>query len=146
MARTGKLYAANGTLGLVAEVNPGQLSVGRTARLHEASANGTTHASQQAALAAERLSASTVALSPNGTTLFVLAERGLLAIDAADLTLHGQYLTDQTLNSLAFSPDGARLYAASVGQIVQIDPATGTATAIPFAGQPLGVLHVEAGA
>jgi hypothetical protein len=145
-ARTGSVYAANGALGLVAEVDPGQLNVRRTARLHEASADRTTHASQQAAPPAERLSAGTVALSPNGATLFALAERGLLAIDTADLTLRGRYLEDQQLDGLAISTGGARLYAASVGQIVRIDLATGTATTIPFAGQPLGVLHVEAGA
>jgi len=63
------------------------------------------------------------------------------------LTLRGRYLPDWALDGIAISPDSARLYAASAaqGKIVRLDPAAGTIAAeVPLAGQPSGLVRVEA--
>jgi hypothetical protein len=85
-------------------------------------------------------------LSPDGRTLYVTGNSGLAAINAAHLTLRGYYLPDVPLASLAFSPDGARLYALSTeaGKIIRLDPETGTRLhEIPSPGQIWALMHVE---
>jgi YVTN family beta-propeller protein len=141
----GTLYAANGALGLVAEVRTSADStpqIQRTLKLPPDTAAAPAPTSQ-----VEPALVSATALSPDGKTLFMPGERGLLAIDTRDLKLRAISLTDWRLDSVAVSPDGARLYVASAaqGKIMQIDPAAGTITAeVPAAGSPRGVLRVEA--
>jgi hypothetical protein len=138
------LYAVNGALGLVAEVNLGgdwpQLARTKTLLDHPANAVAT-------AVAAQSHTSNVSALSPDGKTLFTVGEQGLLVIDTNSLALRGRYLADWPLDGVALSPDGARLYAASAaqGKIVQLDPVAGTIAAeVPAAGRPTGVVRVEA--
>ena len=86
------------------------------------------------------------AVAPDGKTLFTLGEKGLLAIDLADLTLREHYLTDWTLDSVAISQDGKRLYVVSGGQgkLMQLDASTGAILATLSGGErPWQVLRVE---
>jgi YVTN family beta-propeller protein len=144
------IHAANGALGLIAEVNLGQLRVARTATLPVG-----THA-QQGLLdglarelfptaEAKRLLQGGAALSPDGGDLFVIAEKGLLAIETAGLTLRRSFLPDWTLDSVAVSPDGSRVYVVSAerGLVLALDPASGeTLATIRGADHPWGVLRV----
>jgi YVTN family beta-propeller protein len=151
MTREGRTgHAANGALGLIAEVNLGQLRVARTATLPVG-----THA-QQGLLdglarelfptaEAKRLLQGGAALSPDGQSLFVIAEKGLLAIETAGLTLRRSFLPDWTLDSVVVSPGGSRVYVVSAerGLVMALDPSTGeTLATIRGADHPWGVLRV----
>ena len=145
-----KVYAANGALGLVAELDTAQLKVRRTAALPlpAASANPLTTLARRLVPAAEakRIPIGGMALSPDEQTLYTLGEKGLLAINTSDFSLRGRYLDDWTIDSVALSPDGARLYAVSAerGTIVRLDAATGTRqTIVTGVDRPWGVLRVE---
>ncbi len=126
------LYAVNGALGIIAEVDPAQLSVRRSVTIP------TTTASQPGLIArvgawlmpqanAKRILTGGAALTPDGRTLFIIAAQGLLTVNTADLTLRGRTLTDWSLDSITVSPDGARLYAVSAekGKLLLLDAATG---------------------
>ena len=145
-----KLYAANGALGVVAELDTAQLKVRRTAALPlpTASSRPLTTLARWLVPAAEakRIPVGGVALSPDEQTLYALGEKGLLAINTSDFSLRGRYLEDWTIDSVALSPDGARLYAVSAerGTIVRLDAATGTGqTIVTGVDRPWGVLRVE---
>ncbi len=143
------LYAVNAALGFVAQVDTAQLSVQRTATLPVPSAMAPdllTRLARRLAPTAEakRILIGGAALSPDGRTLFALGEKGLLAINTSDLAVQGRYLADWTLDSLALSPDGARLYVISAEQskIVELDPATGMiVTEVAGASHPWGIWH-----
>jgi hypothetical protein len=152
------LYAANGALGLVTELDisqDGLPEIRRTATLPPAPVADAGPLEGLAGLFAapvaeakpEHGALGAAALSADGKTLFALAERGLLAIDTHDLSLRERYLPEMTLSSLALSADGARLYAVSLEQstIVQLDPASGKLLGtVAGARRPWGVLRVEA--
>jgi outer membrane protein assembly factor BamB len=155
------LYAVNGALGLVTELNisqDGLPEIRRTAALPTTPAASAGPLDALAALFAApvaeakpehgrgALGAATV--SADGKTLFALGQRGLLAIDTRDLSLRERYLQDTALGSLALSADGARLYAVSLeeGQIVRLDTATGKLLGeVASARRPWGVLRVAVG-
>lgn len=84
-------------------------------------------------------------LSPDGGTLYVSGDTGVAAIDISDLSLTGLYLAGIPIESLAFSGDGARLYAMSgeQGKIVKLNPQTGaTEGELADLGQQAASLHV----
>jgi hypothetical protein len=154
------LYAANGALGLVTELDisqDGLPQIRRSANLPAAPAASASLFGALGALFAAPVAEAkpehghsglgAAALSVDGKTLFVLGERGLLAIDTRDLTLVEHYLPNTALSSLALSADGNRLYAVNLeeDQIVQLDPATGKLLGtVAGAQRPWSVLRVEA--
>jgi hypothetical protein len=84
-------------------------------------------------------------MSPDGRGLFVIAEKGLLAIDPVDLTLRSHFLADWTLDSVAVNPDGSRLYVVSAERatVLALGPVTGeTLATVKGAEHPAGILHV----
>jgi hypothetical protein len=84
-------------------------------------------------------------LSPDGATLWLPVSRGLAAINTSDLQVHALYLQGVGAESIAFSPDGARLYALSIelGQIIRLDARTGAQQGeIGYVDQPYALLHV----
>lgn len=140
MAPGGKmLYAVNGALNLVAEIDPADPQIRRTVTLPAAAAAGPLERlarwlTPAAEAKGERQSGA--AISPDGKLLFITGPHGLMAISTADLKLHKRYLDDREIGGVALSPDGARLYALSIpadghaySHIVQIDPATGAVQA-----------------
>ncbi len=135
------LYAVNGSIGQVVEIDvAGDVpEIKRTSTLFEAPA--------QAGGANAAPPASTItALAPDNATLYTLGDAGLLVIDAKSLALRGHFLADWSLDGMALSPDGARLYAASAaaGKIVRVDPHAGTIVGeVPTEGRPTGVIRVE---
>src|SRR5207249_8668377 len=98
------LYAVNGALNLVAELDTQQLQIRRTATLPASSASAGPLDSiarwlmpvAEAKPEHEHGAAGAV-LSRDGQTLFVVGQPGLLAINTKDLTLRGRYLADRTL-------------------------------------------------
>ncbi len=160
ISRDGKtLYAANGALGLVTELDisqDGVPQIRRTANLPAAPVASAGPLGALAALFAAPVAEAkpehgqgaigAAALSADGKTLFALSERGLLAIDTRDLSLRERYLPDTPLSTLALSADGERLYAVSLEEstIVQLDASTGKLLGtIAGTRRPWGVLRVE---
>jgi hypothetical protein len=154
-----RLYAVNGALGLVTEMDisqDGLPEVRRNAALPPAPVASAGPLDALAALFAVpvaqakpehgRVALGAAAISADGKTLFALGERGLLAIDTHDLSLRERYLPDMALSSLALSADSQRLYAINLdtGKIVWIDPATGKLLGeVASAQRPWGVLRIE---
>jgi len=132
--RDGKhLYAVNGALGMVADVDPAQLSVRRTGTFPIPAASQPGIVARigdwlMPRASAKRILTGGAALTPDGKTLFAIAEQGLFVIDTTDFALRGRYLRDLPLDSIALSSDGARLYAASMekSKVLWLDTTTGT--------------------
>jgi hypothetical protein len=118
-----KLYAAAGGTGKVVEVDTGALRVSRTANLPRTSA--TTGLSFGSAAYASPSSPSTgvgLALTPDGNTLFVLADHGLLALNTRDLSTRGRYLPGWSFGDVTVSPSGDALYAVThSGTVVRVE-------------------------
>ena len=149
MSKSGALYAVNGALGIVAEVDPSQVNLRRTATLPtSAAADPSPRLAQLAARnsGAAGMATGGAALSPDGKTLWAAGATGLLAIDTRDFSPRGQYLADRTFESLALSPDGERVYAVDAGRnaLLRIDAASGTvAGELPGLESSSQVLRIE---
>jgi DNA-binding beta-propeller fold protein YncE len=146
------LYAANGALGVVATVDLKSLSVAHTAQLPLAQAAVARDPLAQLrdllapTAEAKRVLLGGAALTPDGRILFAIAEKGVLAIDTADLKLRGRYQSDWALDSLALSPDGARLYVvdAERAAVVALNPSSGEMlSTVRGASHPWAVLRVQ---
>jgi hypothetical protein len=114
-----KLYAAN-RAGKVVEVDTRSLSVSRRANLPGISAR--TEPSFGSAAYAKEAPGVGLALTPDGSTLFVLADHGLLILNTRDLSLRGSYLAGWSFIDLTVSPSGEALYAVThTGMVVRVD-------------------------
>jgi hypothetical protein len=133
----GRLYAVNGALGLIAEIDARSPKILNTRHLdgaaaeqpgHEAHAPGadSTQGSIASLVATGPLPVGLAARSPDGATLFARGRTGLLAIDTRELALRATYLPDRPLVSLALSGDGERLYAVGADeQLYTLNPSDG---------------------
>lgn len=128
------LYAANGAMGIVADVNTGANwppSITRTAQIAKGqpgSGNG-------------------AAVSPDGRTLVMSGYKGIEWVDTATLRARDRALTDWNVRSVAMSPDGTTVYAVNDAGMIAELPMTGTHTATTFGGapgQPMALLRVAA--
>jgi DNA-binding beta-propeller fold protein YncE len=119
-AKHDRLYAVNGSGGVVSEINTSALIVLRS--------------NIELAPAAASLAGAPVhpaALSADGTRIYAAAEHGVMVIYTGDLSVRARYLTDQLVDSVALSDDGQRLYVVSGGTITRVEAST---------GRPLGTL------
>jgi hypothetical protein len=121
------VFAVNATLGLVAEVDPNDLSVRRSARFE---------APQSAAISLAKFGhepggpvGRRVVASPDGTVLYAAGSGGIVRIAARDLVVNGTFLDGSAIDALALTPDGETLYALvhHGGRIVELDTASGRA-------------------
>ena len=63
---------------------------------------------------AKRYITSGAVLSPDGSRIYAVAEKGISVIETATLTSRPTYfVTDEEFDSIALTPDGDRLYAVS---------------------------------
>jgi DNA-binding beta-propeller fold protein YncE len=126
------LYLSNGAAQVVAEIDTAQFAVRRTVNL---ATQGAGAGGLWADLVRHLLPVAQAKMGPvnpvlvsaNGRTLLVLAEKGILAIDTADLSLRARYLPERKLSSLVFSPDRRSVYALDpdAAQLLRLDPDTG---------------------
>ncbi|HVR88942.1 MAG TPA: hypothetical protein VHG53_05280 [Candidatus Limnocylindria bacterium] len=131
----GHLYVVNGAAGVVADVGPTSLKVER-ANLHLLLATGATATTARTPVHA-------VALSADGSRLYVLGETGILVIQTADLSLKARYLQDAPLRSIALSPDGQRLYALGEdGMVSRLEASTGRPMATMSGNGAIGLIRV----
>jgi hypothetical protein len=146
----GSIYAANGALGIVAEIDTSQLRMRRSVAIPPAAASNRPFGPLVDLLVpvaeAKRIPVGGVVLSPDGKTLWTLAAKGLIAVDTYDLSVQGRYLQDWVLDSISISPDGQRLYAVSAerGTIMRLNTADSMRTeVVQGTRRPWGVLRVE---
>jgi DNA-binding beta-propeller fold protein YncE len=143
------LYAANGALGLLAQIDNldgNQPLVKRTGTI---ATTGSTSSLFVQDVAAKEFGPSGSALSQDGKTLVTAGQSGLVWIDTATLRARSHQLTKWTVWSVAASPDGSRVYAVNdAGAIAELSMADGrvAATFDPGEGFPMGLLRVEAAA
>ena len=139
------LYAANGAMGIIADINlngNAPPSIARTAHITTAFAGSGFFAQD---VQAKEFGASGAVLSPDGKTLVVAGQTGLVWVDTASLKAHERRLATWTVWSVAMSPDGANVYAVNDGGMIAELPMTGSHTPTTFggaAGQPLALIRV----
>ena len=140
------LYAANGALGLLAQIDNldgNQPVVSRTGKI---ATTGSTSSLFVQDVAAKEFGPSGSAVSPDGKTLVTAGQNGLLWIDTATLRVRSQQLSKWTVWSVAASPDGNRVYAVNdAGAIAELSMADSrvASTFDPGEGFPMGLLRVE---
>lgn len=141
-----KLYAANGSVGLVTEIlnlPDGVPTVRRTTPIRQVTAfTGGLIPDVEA----KELSVSGAVLSADGKTLVVTGAAGVLWVDTSTMKSVRHELNDWLVASLALSPDGKMLYAVSdTGMIAEVPMAGGSGVRFAGApGQPLALVRVEA--
>ena len=123
----GHLYLVNGPAGIIADVGPESLRLERK-ELRLVLPVATT----------ERRPVHGAAISPDGSRVYAVAERGILVITTADLAVKARYLPATPIRSVALSADGQRLYVlAEDGTLTRLDAAT---------GKPAGTVPTSRGA
>jgi DNA-binding beta-propeller fold protein YncE len=66
--------------------------------------------------------APSLALSPDGATLYVGGGTGVVAVDARTLAVRAAGLAGQPVSALATAPDGGVVYAVSGSRLLRLDP------------------------
>ncbi len=124
------LYAVNASLGRIYQIDPAAPTVVRAADLATAGTPVMTLAKFDGPPGAAGTNA---ALSPDGSTLYVVAPTGVLAVSTGDLKARARLLPDRAVAGIGVSADGRAIYALGRdGRILSVDSVTGT---------PLGVLQ-----
>jgi hypothetical protein len=139
------LYAANGTMGVVVDVNTAAYGPSIT-RIVRVASTGSAESTFAQNVQAKEFGANSTVLSPDGRTLVMSGATGVVWVDSATLQAQGRQLTDWTVWSLALSPDGSNLYVVNdAGKIAEV-AMSGSHSATTFSGgpgQPLALIRVE---
>ncbi len=151
-----KAYAVNPALGVVDEIDVKGLFVRRTAAFEIArDGDGGTLARLRQVLfpvaEAKRYLRSGAVLSPDGTTLYAIGEKGVVAIDTTTLGARLVFTAEpgrsRMIDSLAISPDGARLYAVDdqSREILILDARQGMSSlgTLPLPGWADSIIRIE---
>jgi hypothetical protein len=139
-----RLYAANGALGLVADldVSNGGPNLLRTAHIDTPAQSAGLIQSVEA----KGFGSNGTVVSPDGRTLVTIGAKGVAWIDTATFRVTAHELESWTVWGLALSPKGDNLYAVSDGGMIAEVSMTGAHAASMFPGgpgQPMAVLRVE---
>ena len=140
------LFAANGAMGVVADIDTGNdaPALTRTVQIDTTAQSASLFGQD---VQAKEFGANGAVLSPDGRTLVMSGATGVVWVDTATLHARGRQLANWTVWSLALSPNGNNLYAVSdSGMLAEMSMAgTHLATVFPGgAGQPMALLRVEA--
>jgi DNA-binding beta-propeller fold protein YncE len=143
------LYAANGAMGSVTQIDNLDGYNASIVRTKQIGAPGTTANALVQTVDAKELGANGAVLSRDGATLVTTGASGLIWIDTTTLHVRSTQLAKWTVWSVLASPDGSRVYALSdQGAIAELSMADGRmgATFNPSVGLPIGLLRVETAA
>lgn len=142
-----KLYAANAAMGFLTEVVvAGTVPTGTTRSVKIDSGKSASSFFAQD-VEAKELGSNAAVVSADGKTLVTAGSAGIVFIDTRGLRVTGHALTDQTVWSLALSPDRKVLYVLNVNGTfteVSMDTRKVGATFNPSAGNPLELMRVAA--
>jgi len=125
-AAGGPEYAVNASVGLVVQVDAGAGNVLRSAQLKPMAGTGIVLAKFSDGVGGQVGRRAIVA--PDGRWLYAAGAGGILAISTSDLKATGRWLESQSVDAMALSKDGSRLFALlhGSGRIAVIDTAAGT--------------------
>src|ERR1700682_1081786 len=140
------VYAANGPLGLVTQIDNPDGSRASITRNGKFSSIGPTANLLVRDVSAKQMGRNAAVVSNDGKTLVTAGMNGLIWIDTGTLQVRNRTLTNWSVWSLAATPDGAMLYALNEGGgIAEIAMASAkvVATFDPAEGYPMGLLRVE---
>ena len=131
------LYATNGALGTVAQVDLGSFEVSRTSTLARLGlvepakfGSGVPGTAGQAAL------------GPGGASLYVVGDRGIAIVRTSDLASTGRIGADRSYRAVAVGSGGTLYAVDATGTVSRIDPATGTVLASSSGGSFSGIVAV----
>jgi hypothetical protein len=157
-----RLYAANGVVGLLVEVDTAQRKILRQADLPKKRARiveSLMNSLAPAAAAKGPWESCGAVLAPDRRTLFIAGETEVIAIDTANLSVRRRYQQGHALDGLAMSSDGQRLYALKLKEnrnprertrLLRLDVASGAVTWVDVTWanpevQAFALLHVGSG-
>ncbi|HEX5149354.1 MAG TPA: hypothetical protein VFW02_09755 [Candidatus Limnocylindrales bacterium] len=132
----GAVYTVNATLGLAAAIDPGELSIRRTASFEAPRAAATISLAKFGHQDAGPVGRRAV-VSPDGSSLYAAGAGGIVRLETERLTVTRTLLTGAAVDALALTPDGSTLYAllGADGRIVKLDAASGEVLGqVPGAG------------
>jgi hypothetical protein len=146
-----RLYAVNGALGSIAVIDTsGWPNLARQATVTPASTPQATPATFFGSFGgvvdaqAKRTVLGGARLSPDGATLYSVADASVLVIDTATLRMQRELFAGRAVFGMALSPDGRFLWAAADGDLLQLDLAGGGGPARQVGPAHVsGVLRVE---
>ena len=119
------VYAVNASLGLVADVDPSQLAVRRTATLDATAAAPFELAKfghGEVGPVGRR-----VVVAPDASTIYAAGGDGIVVVSTRNLATTRHDLAGSRVDAIALTPDGALMFALirGEGQILALEPATG---------------------
>jgi WD40 repeat protein len=142
-----ELYASNGAMGVVAEVNVGPNDWPSLARTEHIATGPATASLLAQDVQAKEIDGNASVISPDGKTLVTAGSHGIVWVDTASLVAHRNALSDWRISSLGLSPDGQDLFALNdAGQIADVSMASGAVASRfdPGAGYPMALIRVSA--
>jgi hypothetical protein len=142
-----RLYAANAATGLVSDVDLSGTSSPAVARSVNIDSGKPVASIFVRDVQAKELGANAAVISADGKTLVTSGSSGLVFIDTKSLHVTARALTDQTVWSLALSPDGKVVYVLSdTGKITDVSMTSRQAGASfgPSVGNPIELMRVVA--
>ncbi len=142
-----RLYAANGQLGLVADVDPATNFSPAVKRLvHFDTGRSASRFVQN--VEAKEIGGNGAAVTPDGRTLILSGDNGIALVDTGSLRARDHALTNWAVWSLALSSDGSLLYVVNDrGTIAEMSMAADHAVT-EFGGapgQPIALVRVAGG-
>jgi hypothetical protein len=139
------LYAVNGAIGNVTEINIGGNSSPKITRSAHIDSTTTAAHTLIQDVEAKEMGGNAAVLSLDEKTLVTAGTAGVLWLDTADLHVRMRALEEWHVWSLGLSPDGKALYALSdAGMLGQLSMATGSlgVKGDPGAGYPMDIMRV----
>jgi DNA-binding beta-propeller fold protein YncE len=128
------VYAVNATIGLAVDVNPGDLSIRRSATMPPGTAAIilAKFGHEDPGVTGRR-----IVVSPDGERIFAASRTGIVELATRDLSVTRRLLSGTRVDSLGVTRDGAGLFALrhSDGGVVRLDVASGEVVAeVPASG------------
>ena len=133
----GTVYATNGVLGTVADVDLASFSVTRTANLARIGVVTLAKFGGGPALYGGQ-----AALATGGAALYVIGDRGIRVVRTSDLVTMGHVASDRTFTSIAAGSDETLYVVDATGVASRIDARTGAAVGRSPAGGYAGIVAV----
>jgi len=141
------LYASNGAMGLVGEVNIGRNQFPQLTRTSKIAAEQSASNFVIQNVQAKEFGLNASVVSSDGKTLVVANNRGIVWLDTGSLSARSRALGDLRIWSLGLTPDGKTLYAFSDGgPIAEVSMASGAVGAkfAPTGSYQLTLMRVAA--